>query len=211
MKFTVNDADKKANAVVEAQAEIESVKKKSAAEKAELENQAEAAADAGNVDRYMQLKQQAERVDATAYVRVKQLEKVTGPTNEEISAAWNDYAAGYSKSLSAGLARLEKAKEALLAEYAALIDLQETALKTRARLAGYSEGLKEEQLVMDYIPFKKTTVTGAEEGAIVPIFGNDPYCAMFLAENVKSLKYQDLNRDLAYNRVYNVVYNRKTT
>ena len=209
MKITVKDIDVKVKDAAKARAEIERAKEEYFKEKQELSRKAEEAADAGNVDLYYKYTQDAGRLDAAAHVREVQLRKKDKPVTEnEVNAAWSDFVAGYNKSLAAGLSRLEKAKSALLSEYSALIDLQEEALITRARLAGYV-GQREEALNMSYVPVKMGDKIGPEEGVISRAYGVDSYAAFYLANKVKALQYNDLYKDGEFIRVNGTIYNRK--
>lgn len=210
MKITVKDIDEKVKVAADAREEIEKAKEETFKAKQELSRKAEAAADAGDVDLYYKYTQDVGRLDAAAHVREVQLRKKDQPvTDEEVTAAWADYVAGYNKSLAAGLAKLEKAKDALLAEYAALVNLQSEALTVRARLAGYV-GKQEEQLSMEFVPIKRATVAKQEEGCIVPIYGRDPYAAFYLANKVKAVTYASLEKEKDFRLVWATIYNRKS-
>ena len=179
MKITVETIDAKVKAAADARAELEKAKEQAFKEKQELTRKAEAAAEDGNVDLYYQYTQDAGRVDAAAHVREVQLRKKDQPVTEpEVTAAWADFVAGYNKNLAAGLVRLEKAKDALLSEYEALVDLQGDALEIRERLAGYvDQKALESSFPMEYIPAKN----GLDIGGVKNYFGSDPFVCFFLA------------------------------
>lgn len=209
MKITVKDLDEKVKMAADARAEIEKEKEKTFQAKQELSRKAEAAADAGDVDLYYKYTQDVGRLEAAAHVREVQLRKKDQPiTEDEVMSAWSDYVAGYSKNLASGLAKLEKAKAALLSEYSALLDLQGEALAVRARLAGYVDQ-KEEALAMDYVPVKMGDKIGPEEGVIIRNYGVDAYAAFYLANKVEPQRYNDLYKDKEYGRVWGTIYNRK--
>lgn len=181
MKNTIEIIDKKVKAAADARAELEKARKDSFTEKQELKRKAEAAAEAGNVDLYLEINKQIERADAAAHVREVQLNKKSAPvTLDEVKGAWSDFVTGYNKSLGAGLAELEKVKNALLDRYSSLLSLQQGALEIRERLAGYVgedvcnlEGL----FPMDFVPYKKNL----EGGNVQTRFGSDPYAVFYLA------------------------------
>lgn len=208
MKYTIADIEKKVQDAAAARARMEQEQAKAAAEKAEYERKADAAADAGDVESFLKLKQQAEHAEAVSYIMHRQLEKKIAPVSAgEVNIAWADYANTYGKALASELAKLEKAKDALLSEYAKLISMQEEALAARARMAGYVD-MKDEQLSLDFIPLKAFTPNGGV-GQVVPAFGNDPYAAFYLANKVRSLNVGELAADKEYTRVWRAVYNRK--
>ena len=181
MKITVETIDAKVKAAAEARAELEKAKEQAFKEKQELTRKADAAAEDGNVDLYYQYTQDAGRVDAAAHVREVQLRKKDQPVTEpEVKAAWADFVAGYNKNLADGLTRLEKARDALLSEYEALVDLQGDALEIRERLAGYINeptGDLCDSFPMEYIPAKN----GLDAGGVRSFFGSDPFVCFFLA------------------------------
>lgn len=104
-----------------------------------LKQQADAAAAAGDVDKYLRLKGEFEREDAVAYVRKTQLEQqADAVSQQDIEAGWNSYSSEYGKKLSALRAEYEKSVSAALSVFRKMIDLQHEALCQRRELAELS-------------------------------------------------------------------------
>lgn len=108
----------------------------------DLEEWAEKAAEAGNIDRYMDLKQRAERTKAEAYVKTTMLKKMSqGFTMEDIQAAWRAYMADYDKQYSKKLDKYNKALQDLRGLFDDLLAAQRDALAWReyaCKMAGIS-------------------------------------------------------------------------
>ncbi len=138
MKITVQDLERKAREAAEARDEIKEEEKRLFNETRDLNIQADEAADAGNLDLYLELKKKIETAAAKAYVRKRQLEKKDSPvTREEAASAWADYRADYEKKLSAKLTAVDKARSAFLVAYKDAVDVQADACATRQRLAKF--------------------------------------------------------------------------
>lgn len=154
MKITIADIDKK---VADAAAEKERLKSESRdadERRLELERQATAAAEAGELENYRALKKQAESISEESFVRAARLGKLSKPVSEtEINSAWQDYEVGYSKALMSKLTEMKKAMDVFLDLYEKCVEMQSEALSVRKRLAGYSES-NPDTLPMEFIPFQ---------------------------------------------------------
>lgn len=132
--------------------EIEQIKAKATQERAQaaidltdlakrvtaLEEEAQAAADGGDLATYREKKAQAEAVKEELFVKQAKATKQESPITEAMTAeAWETYRADYDKKFKAKYAALESARAELLTIYKELFDMQQEAFKTRERLAGY--------------------------------------------------------------------------
>lgn len=159
----------------------------------EYRAKAEAAATAGDIERYKELKAMAEDAEAVAYVCGKQLEADNPITLEQTRKAWDDYAADYKKKLAGKLKRFETAKDELLKAYAEAVVLQGEACEVRERLARFcgrtlepagivNDKRLDEAYPMDYIPCKGSGVL--DDDVVVSIVGSsikDPDAVYYLA------------------------------
>lgn len=103
-----------------------------------LEQEAQAAADGGDLAAYREKKAQAEAVNEEIFVKQAKAAKQENPITEAMTAeAWETYRADYDKKFKAKYSALESARAELLTIYKELFDMQREAFKTRERLAGY--------------------------------------------------------------------------
>ena len=115
------------------QKEIDSLKKR----KAELESQAEAAAEAGDEDRYIQLKHAADDAGMRAYVREKRLANADAPIDlAEGQAAWDEFISPINRQLNKAHAAYVKQQKQLFESLKELMELQRKAYATREQIAG---------------------------------------------------------------------------
>lgn len=185
MMITVNELDQRVVDAAAAREKMEREKKDRAAKKEALAQEAEAYAEANDVDGYLRCKQQIERLDAIDHVIDVQLRKSPQiASNDEIRAAWNDYASEYNRKMVAGLASLEKTRKELLRVYGELYEAQKSALAIRGRLEQYAadEHVLDSATPMEFIGY----VGGYDPHAIRPNYGSDPNCAYFLASVVNN-------------------------
>lgn len=160
-------------------------------QEAELAAQAEAAADSGNVDDYMDLSAKKNRATATIFVKRKQMDKIPGNALPEDVArdAWADYVTDYNTDLKKKLAAYAAAKKKLCELYSDLIDTQDGALSFRELLAANS-GKTAAAFAMEYIPVRKGLETKGliKKGGINTM---DPDAVFFLSayeiENNRSI------------------------
>lgn len=113
-------------------AEIESLRAK---EKA-LEDQARQAAEGGDVDKYLSIKNEIERTRATAEVKGVQLEGIGDLNRGEICAEWAEYRRGYDKRFDDACKRAEEAKQAFLSAFLTLLTVQNEGVRERSRFGG---------------------------------------------------------------------------
>ena len=191
--MTIKDIENQLKATEQARLQLEKTKKENEDQAKEYRTQADAAAVAGDLTRYKELKALADDAEAVAYVCGKQLEAEQGKavTLEQTRDAWDSYAADYNKKLSAKLRKLEAAKADLLKDYADALILQGEACAVRERLARYAgvhlqpagvgiDDRLEKTYPMEYIPCKnalKGDVTTAIAGSSV----KDPDAVYYLA------------------------------
>lgn len=132
--------------------EIEQIKAKATQERAQaaidltelvkraalLEQEAQAAADGGDLEAYREKKAQAEAVNEEIFVKQAKAAKQENPITEDMAAAaWETYRADHDKKFKAKLSAYQAAKAELLTMYRDLLSMQREAFKTRERLAGY--------------------------------------------------------------------------
>lgn len=134
---TIKDIENQLKATEQARLQLEKTKNENEAQAKEYRTQADAAAVAGDVARYKELKALADDAEAVAYVCEKQLEAEKGNpvTYDQTREAWDDYVAEYNKKLSAALRKFEKLKADMLKEYEGAVELQRKACETREYLA----------------------------------------------------------------------------
>ncbi len=130
--------DKKFSELTQAQAELKAEDEHAFKIARQLRQQAEAAAAAGDVDKYRELKAQLENAEDDSFVRRAALRKKAEPISETmVREAWTDYAAGAEKVIAKRLAQYQKSLSAAREAYRAAIDIQREACQIRERLAGY--------------------------------------------------------------------------
>ena len=124
-------------------------------QESELAAQAEAAADAGNVDSYMDLAGKSNLVSATIFVKRKQMDKTPGKAlpDDVAREAWADYAADYNKALKKKLDEYGRMKQKLCQMYGDLLDYQNEALNIRLLFSNNST-VPAEAFRMEFIPVK---------------------------------------------------------
>lgn len=103
-----------------------------------LEQEAQAAADGGDLAAYREKKAEAEAVNEEIFVKQAKAAKQENPITEDMAAAaWETYRADHDKKFKAKLSAYQAAKAELLTMYRDLLSMQREAFKTRERLAGY--------------------------------------------------------------------------
>ena len=176
-----------------------------------LNEEAEAAAVAGDVQKYRDLKSEAIEQESLAYVIGKQIENDDDRLDEaEAADAWKKYRADYEKKLNAGMKTFRETKLTMLRTYAEMVSLQRDACETRERLSRYlgktpsivgKDNVIEGRFPMEYLP----CIDVAEAGAL-SIRGTrieDPDAAYYLSSFGKN--GQDLANDPEAHTVYKVV------
>lgn len=137
-KLTIEALDKKHAAIGAARAELDAEKKRAEQEQKDLAEQAEAAARAGNVERYVGLKKQAADAESASYVYTAHLKEQLVPISEdEAREAWDNYRKEYETEFSRKLEAFQQLKASMLTAYKNLIDAQSGAFEIRERLGGY--------------------------------------------------------------------------
>lgn len=158
--MTIKDIEAQVEATKKAREQLEKSKRDNEAQAKEYREKADAAAIAGDVTSYKELKALADDAEAMAYVCGKQLEAEQGNavTKDQTIEAWAGYAEAYNKKLTAKLKKVQAAKADYLREYMEAVELQREACRTREQLAGYAEVDKSKVdylYQMDYIPCNK--------------------------------------------------------
>lgn len=123
-------------------AEIRSLEEKAA----QLEEKGKSAAMNNDLDTFMTIKKEKERVAAAIELKRFQLENVEQVPESEILEGWRDYAAGYDKDLAAALEEVERAKAGLCNAYRKLLIVQNNGLIERKRvgaLLGFGAVMRE--------------------------------------------------------------------
>lgn len=123
------DAQKRAE---DLRKEIESMKAKIL----DREEKGMAAAEAGDDDKYLSLKAEADRLQSLIPVREVLLKKSENPISEdEARSAWDEYSAQVNKDLSKKYTAYQKLREDFYNRFIELIDLQTEICRKRQRLA----------------------------------------------------------------------------
>lgn len=210
--MTIKDIEKQMEATEKAREQLAKTKQENEEQAKEYRAKADAAAIAGDVASYKELKALADDAEAVAYVCGKQLEAEQGNavTPEQTQEAWADYAKAYNKKLADKLDKAKKAKAEYLREYMEAVDLQREACRTRERLAacaGVKEHRAEGFYPMDYIPCN-TSNNGRKP--VVDLRGTaiqDPDAVALLAS--LGLDGADLAGDERQRIVFSVVFAHK--
>ena len=112
------------------------------AKKAEAHNAAQAAAEAGDTDGYLDKHKAEERLDAEIFVKRTQLDKAGATlSRDDIMDAWEDYCKGYNIEQSREWSKYLTMRKQLFDQFMKVVLLQNNALKLRERcgqLAGES-------------------------------------------------------------------------
>lgn len=120
-------------------------------QESELNDAANAAAEAGDVDLYEAKSKELEKIRATIFVRRKQMDKLCPFTDSEVMESWSDYAKTFNRSFEKKIAEYEKQAKAVREAFLDLVRTQNEALIARERYAGMvsdPEDLNKIQLVM---------------------------------------------------------------
>lgn len=122
-------------------------------EESKLDAQMKTAADAGEVDNYLELSNQKDTVAKKIYVK-RTFQDKRSPLVTETGAteAWNDYVGSYNKKLKAAIADYESEKQKLCSMYSDMVELQKNACATREILAD-AVSVPSSNFKMDTIPF----------------------------------------------------------
>lgn len=168
---TIKDIENQLKATEQARTQLAKTKEENEAKAKEYRTQADAAAVAGDVAKYKELKALADDAEAVAYVCEKQLEAEQGTsvTYEQTREAWDDYVAEYNKKLSSALRKFKELKADMLKAYGEAVELQRKACQTREVLADVvgkkplrvdGESALANLYPMDAIPCHKNTLAG---------------------------------------------------
>lgn len=106
-----------------------------------LESECQAANDAGDVDTYYQKLQEKEKTAAALHVKKAYLEKISSvvPVSDTAAReAWKSYVSVFNAKLDKQMSAFKAKRDELNAMYAAMVDLQNDACKTREFLARVS-------------------------------------------------------------------------
>ena len=213
MKITVKDIDKKYQDNMDACRALIEQEKNAKNNAEQLNAEAEAAAVAGNVEAYTELKNKARDAEDLSYVLGKQIEKLNHAelfSDDEINEAWKSCADEHNKQLAAKLKKFNETKTDLLRQYAEMVTLQRETCAVRERLSGYIGMQKQpatpdfglgKRFLMDYIPCMKNGENGvlSVPGANIA----DPDAAYYLASFKKAAL--DLIKDEAARNIVCVV------
>ena len=174
-----------------------------------LSNQAKEAADAGDFDQYKIITDRKEAAQAELFVKQSYVSTVKSGsiTEEEVKAAWSEYADGYNKQFDKLFSEYESKRNSMLNAYAPLIDLQEKALTVQKQLRGYigSNSTEDYQKAMQmdlpcrllpngtdhYVKGVETTMTGTGTKDPDAVF----YMANFAREHNNNFSWTDPEAD----------------
>ena len=211
MRFSISDFDRKLAQGKEAREQLTNEINDLLRQEAALDAEANAAADAGDVDLYESKANAKNHVHATIFVKRRQLDRLGPTVNEaDADAAWSDYVATYNKKLQAALDAFEETKEKFYQQYSDLVSLQHDALAVREHL-GAAVGVDKNRYRMEFVPVQQgPSVYGA-----LKIYGfncPDPdsvfYLSMYCRKNKTTLFNQGTSTpDPEAERVFHVVVN----
>lgn len=103
-----------------------------------LEQEAQAAADSGDLATYREKKAKADAVNEEIFVKQSVAAKQENPITEDMTAeAWETYCADYDKTFKAKYSTYQAAKGELLTMYRELLKMQREAFAKRERLAEF--------------------------------------------------------------------------
>ena len=167
------------------QADISALQKEQTA----LEEKMNAAADAGDTDRYLSLSVEHDTVAKKIYVKRSYQNKREPLVDEAVAKeAWNDYVSGYNKKLKSSVAAFEAEKKKLCDMYSAMVELQKDACKVRESL-GEAVGVPATIFEMNTIPFIKSSPIDPKDYA-VQLQGlpgvTDPDACYYISNYVKA-------------------------
>ena len=122
-------------------------------QKNDAQEAAEAAAQAGNVELFVEKKREAEQFDAAAYVKRAQMDNagVVIP-REAILDAWQDYTRVYNKELAREWKAFLAERKELYNHFMRLVLMQNDALHEQERCAALAGDSTLSAFKMDYLP-----------------------------------------------------------
>lgn len=124
-----------ANAAAEATKKAQKVQEQEANLQA-LKQEQEAAAAAGDFDKYEDLAARISKAERFLYVMNHEKPKAEAVTEEQAREAWEDYAKAWAREMAKRWALYRSAIRELCKQYEGLICYQNEALKTRKEVAG---------------------------------------------------------------------------
>lgn len=137
-------------------AEVEQLK----AVAASYAEEAEKAAEVGDVESYKSLKQKAEDEKAVIYVKQASIRKCASPSKEELQSAWADFQKEHDAAFAKNMSEYEDARKMLCERFMWIMKEQGEARIQRKRLAALA-GLPDNEAVKAF-PF--SSVTAIEVG-----------------------------------------------
>lgn len=173
---------------------------------------ADEAAASGDVDKYMEIKAEKDKVSSIIYVKRSYMDKMPKATTEKDAFdAWGDYSAEYNTKLRKALAAFEDEKAKLCRMYSDMVSMQQDALSKRDEIAANS-GIDKESFKMEFIPVAR----GTEPGFLRLVGFNCTdadacyYMANYCKKNNKSFASPPREIDPEGNRIFDVVVNRNS-
>lgn len=102
--------------------------------KNEAHDAAQAAAEAGDTDGYLEKHKAEERLDAEIFVKRTQMDKSKSPvTQDDILSAWEDFSKGYNAEHSREWTKYLNMRKGLYTQFMKVCSMQNDALKLRER------------------------------------------------------------------------------
>ena len=126
-----------------------------------LQDEADAAAEAGNVELYEEKIAEKDKIERAIFVKRNFLDKMKWTvTEDDAIKAWEGYVAEYNRRLTKARADFLAAKEKLIKLYSDMVELQGEALETRKELGAVVD-LDKNTFKMDFIPCVKKSEAGS--------------------------------------------------
>ena len=134
----IQELERKVEAAAEAARKNAEADRRDELDKAKLQEQMNAAAEAGDLPLYRKLKEQITEIEDAGVVRRAHFKKISASvTKEEVTGAWGAFASDYGKQLSSKKAAFEKHMKAAEDAYREMVECQHNAFAQRQKLAGY--------------------------------------------------------------------------
>lgn len=135
MKMTIEQLEKKYEAAKKAEADALAYIQEQTANIENLKQMEAEAAEAGDLEKYQELKRQRSNMEDIIFV--KQASMKSAFSEQDVYDSWESYTDGYNKELARRDKEIEKAIKALKDAFMSMLQLQNNALEARERCAEF--------------------------------------------------------------------------